>query len=49
MDGYVSKPISRKDLEEAVRRHAFPVGTGDLASSGDAEVSDDAKAPVHAA
>jgi CheY-like chemotaxis protein len=28
MDGYVSKPISFKALEEAVRRHAFPVETG---------------------
>jgi CheY-like chemotaxis protein len=28
MDGYVSKPISRKGLEEAVRRHAFAVETG---------------------
>jgi CheY-like chemotaxis protein len=37
MDGYVSKPISRKDLEEAVLRHAFPVETGD------------AMLPVHAA
>jgi CheY-like chemotaxis protein len=34
MDGYVSKPISRKDLEEAVRRHAFPVETGDMGSPG---------------
>jgi signal transduction histidine kinase/CheY-like chemotaxis protein/ligand-binding sensor domain-containing protein len=30
MDGYVSKPISRKDIEEAVRRHAFPVEAGDV-------------------
>jgi CheY-like chemotaxis protein len=28
MDGYVSKPISFKALEEAVRRHAFPMETG---------------------
>ena len=33
MDGYVSKPISRKDLEEAVLHHAFPVETVDLSSS----------------
>jgi signal transduction histidine kinase/CheY-like chemotaxis protein/ligand-binding sensor domain-containing protein len=37
MDGYVSKPISFKDLEEAVRRHACPLE------------SDGANMPVHAA
>jgi signal transduction histidine kinase/CheY-like chemotaxis protein/ligand-binding sensor domain-containing protein len=31
MDGYVSKPISRRDIEEAVRRYAAsPAETGDL-------------------
>jgi len=31
MDDYLPKPISRRDLEQAVRRHAaFPAEVGDL-------------------
>jgi CheY-like chemotaxis protein len=34
MDDYVPKPMSRKDLEQAVRRHAFPAEIDDLVTWG---------------